>query len=451
MTDVAADTGPRPTAPARLRRGYALGSLASGTFGTVPGLLMLPYLTDSLGVSAGLAGLIVFIPKAWDFVMNPVAGRLSDRVADPTRRRRPFLLLAGLAMAVCFLGMFSGPHGPQWLATAWVLVFFVGGATAYALFQVPYLAMSAEITDSYAERTRMMTWRVVAITVTIMLVGALSPALVDAVPGPGGHRLMAAVMAGLIATGALGVWWTTRHAPLTRHEPTGGRLVDQLRVVLGNEHARTLLAAFVPQAVAGSMLLAGVDYTARNLTGGGADDATAVFVAFVGPAVLVAPLWERVGLRHGKRRGFLLSSTVFLVGLACLVVARTGSLSAVIVCSALVGAGYAGCQLFPLAMLPDVAAYDARTAGTNRIGVFTGLWAGFELLGFAVGPGVYGLLLELGGYVSSSGEDVVQSGSALWAMTLGISVVPALLILLSIHFLRRYRLDDQLAAADAGA
>jgi GPH family glycoside/pentoside/hexuronide:cation symporter len=166
------------TSKVRLRQGYALGSLASGTFGTVPGLLMLPYLTDTLGVGAALAGVIVFLPKAWDFFMNPIAGRLSDRVGDPRRRRRPFLLAGGIGMAASFALMFSGPQGPTWLAAGWVLVFFVLGATSYALFQVPYLAMSAEITDSYAERTRMMTWRVVAITVTIMLVGATSPALV---------------------------------------------------------------------------------------------------------------------------------------------------------------------------------------------------------------------------------------------------------------------------------
>ncbi|MCD6640786.1 MAG: MFS transporter [Nocardioides sp.] len=434
------------TSTARLRHGYALGSLASGTFGTVPGLLMLPYLTDTLGVGAALAGVIVFLPKAWDFFMNPIAGRLSDRVSDPRRRRRPFLLAGGLGMAVSFALMFSGPHGPTCLAAGWVLVLFVAGATSYALFQVPYLAMSAEITDSYSERTRMMSWRVVAITVTIMLVGATSPALVAAAPEPHGHRLMGAVMALLIVAGAVGVWWATRDAPMTRHEPSGGRLGEQLRMILGNVHARTLLAAFVPQAVAGSMLLAGVDYASRHLTGGGAGDATVIFVAFVGPAVLVTPLWQWVGLHHGKKTGLMLSSAVFAVALLALLVARTGNLAAVVACSALVGVGYAGCQLFPLAMLPDIAAHDARTVGTNRIGAFTGLWAGFELLGFALGPGLLGLILQVGDYTSSTDRGLEQSSTALWAMTAGLSVIPAALVLVSMLFLRHYRLDATLAA-----
>jgi hypothetical protein len=47
---------PLHAAPTRVRRGYALSSIATGTFGTVPGLLLLPYLTDTLGVAAVVAG-----------------------------------------------------------------------------------------------------------------------------------------------------------------------------------------------------------------------------------------------------------------------------------------------------------------------------------------------------------------------------------------------------------
>src|SRR6201999_2223654 len=88
--------------PRRTLAGYALGSLVTGAFGTVPGLLLLPYLTDTLGVAAGAAGLLVLAPKAWDVLINPVAGRISDRTRTSMGARRPFLLLGGLALAVLF-------------------------------------------------------------------------------------------------------------------------------------------------------------------------------------------------------------------------------------------------------------------------------------------------------------------------------------------------------------
>ncbi|HWJ10656.1 MAG TPA: MFS transporter, partial [Nocardioides sp.] len=108
----------------------------------------------------------------------------------------------------------------------------------------------------------------------------------------------------------------------------------------------------------------------------------------------------------------------------------------------LVGVGYAGIQVFPLAMLPDVAAVDARRTGSSRIGVYTGVWTAGETLGLALGPGLFAVALALGGYRSSDSGDVLQPDSATTAITVGFSLVPALLVLLSLWWLRGYTLDE---------
>lgn len=423
--------------PPGLRRGYALGGIATGTYGTVPGLLLLPYLTEVIGVQAALAGLVVFLPKAWDFVLNPLAGRVSDRSTNPRGRRRPIIRRAGMVMALGFLAIFTGPTSPAGLATAWVIAGFLIAASAYAFFQVPYLAMSAEITEDYGERTRLMMWRVIVITAAIMVAGATAPLLVEAFGGAQGYRLMAVVMALLIVAGTWGLWIGTRRATLTRHETTCGTLREQLGLAVRSPHVRTLLTAFVLQAVAMTMVLAGINYTARHVMGDPAV-ATYAFVAFVAPAIVVSPLWERFGLRWGKKTGFAATSVVLVVGLLALTAARDGNLAVLMGAAAVVGVGYAGSQLFPLAMLPDLAAHDAAESGQNRIGLLTGTWSAFELLGFAMGPALYGFVLSLGGYVSGAEQ---QTEKADWAILAGVSVVPALLVLLSLVALSRYRLD----------
>src|SRR3954469_6151066 len=166
--------------PRSVRLGYGSGSVATGAFGTVPGLMLLPYLTDSLGIAAVAAGFIVFAPKAWDVVLNPVAGRISDRSQDPRGPRRPWLLRAGLSLAVAFALLFAAPGMGRVAEAAWVLVCFLACATAYAFFQVPYVSMPAEMTQSYDERTRLMTWRVAMLAFTIMLAGATAPVIRDA-------------------------------------------------------------------------------------------------------------------------------------------------------------------------------------------------------------------------------------------------------------------------------
>ncbi len=121
------------------------------------------------------------------------------------------------------------------------------------------------------------------------------------------------------------------------------------------------------------------------------------------------------------------------------------------VAAALVGIGYAGAQVFPMAMLPDVAADDAARTGENRIGVFTGVWTAGETLGLALGPGLFALVLAARRLrLVHRRRDVTQPDSALTAIALGFSVVPAVLVAVSLLLLRRYPLDDRVhAGADS--
>lgn len=431
-----------------VRVGYSLGSVATGSFGTVPGLLLLPYLTDTLGIAAVLAGAIVLLPKALDVVLNPIAGRISDRHQSPLGPRRPFLLRGGLALAACFALLFAAPDlGSRVVDATWVLLAFVGCATAYAFFQVPYIAMPAEITDDYTERTRMMTWRVAVLTIAILISGGSAPAIRDAIGGRDGYRVMGLTVALLLAIGTFGAYYGTRNAPVGRPAETTGTLREQLQVVAQDAAFRALLITLMLQALAIGSMLAGIDYLARYvLRDPGA--ATIGFVCVVGPALLVSPLWLAFGKRYGKKIGFTAASVFLGLGAVGLIFAQHVPAWCVYASTAVVGIGFTGAQVFPLAMLPDVAAVDAARSGIRRAGVYTGIWTAGETLGLALGPGVYALVLAIGGYVSSTNRDAVQPDSALTAIVVGLSVVPALLIAVSLFTLQRYRLtaDEVLEA-----
>ncbi|WP_028636489.1 MFS transporter [Nocardioides sp. URHA0032] len=427
--------------PRSVRVGYGSGSVATGAFGTVPGLMLLPYLTDSLGIAALAAGFIVFLPKAWDVVLNPVAGRISDRTVDPRGPRRPWLLRAGLGLAAGFALLFAAPDMAVGLEALWVLALFLACATAYAFFQVPYVAMPAELTASYDERTRLMTWRVAILAFTIMLAGATAPAIRDAVGGRAGYRVMGVVMAVIILVGVVSAYVGTRRAPVTAPQPGAGGLRDQLRIVATARDFRWLLTTFVIQALATGCMLAGVDYLARNVLGkDGAS--TILFVCFVGPALLLTPAWAAIGTRIGKKSGYVASSAFLAAGALLAATAQVAPAALVYLAVVLVGVGYAGCQVFPMAMLPDAAAVDARRTGSNRAGVYTGVWTAGETLGLALGPAIFALVLAIGGYRSSTDDEhVLQPDSALTAITLGFSVLPAVLVLASLWWLRRYSLS----------
>ncbi len=255
---------------------------------------------------------------------------------------------------------------------------------------------------------------------------------------------MGVAMAAIIVVGVVGAYVGTRRAPIGTVSAGAGSLREQLKVVAGARDFRLLLTTFVMQALATGCMLAGVDYLASDvLDRSGAS--TILFVCFVGPALVLTPVWARVGTRLGKKQGYLIASVVLAAGALLAVLARTSPPAVVFAATALVGVGYAGCQVFPMAMLPDAAAVDARRTGSNRIGVYTGVWTAGETLGLALGPGVFAVVLAIGGYRSSTTGDVAQPDSALTAITLGFSVLPAVLTVLSLWWLTRYSLD-----ADAG-
>jgi glycoside/pentoside/hexuronide:cation symporter, GPH family len=435
-------TGPSPEVrpagvlPRRVLAGYSLGSLVTGAFGTVPGLLLLPYLTDTLGVAAGAAGLLVLLPKAWDVLVNPVAGRVSDRRGD----RRPFLLVAGLVLAVLFAAIFAGPVRSGAGAGAYVAISFLAAATAYAFFQVPYVAMPAELTAGYDERTRLMTWRVAVLALAILVSGALAPLVVDRTGGGlAGHRWSGIFVGTLIAVGTLGVYFGTRTAVTGSAGESEPSLRSQLRIAAANRPFRALLLCWVIQAVGIGTMLAGVQFFADHVVRADSG-ATFLFAAFVGPALLVMPLWSRVGARFGKPRSLTAASLLFALGALALLGAPVLPPVAVYLLVALIGCGYAGQQVFSLSMLPDCIAHDTARTGRRQAGVFTGVWTAGETLGLALGPGLYALILQLFGYVSSStGEAATQDGTARLGVLLGFTVVPALLVGAAVLLLGAYR------------
>jgi glycoside/pentoside/hexuronide:cation symporter, GPH family len=425
------------------RIGYAAGSLGTGGFSTVPGLLLLYYLTDTLGVPAAAAGALVLAPKIVDVVLNPVLGSLSDRTMLRRGSRSVWLLAGGIALPLAFAATFAAPAAfTDGAAAAWVGGWFLVSVIAFAVFQVTYLVLPAEITDDPAERTDLMSWRIVLLTVAILGSGVAAPLLVRAAgDGRAGYAVMGVAVGAVLLVATLTAWAATRALPAWSAPEREPNLAERMAAVRENRPFAVLLGAFVLQALATGTMLAAIAYVTTHVL---ADEGltSALFVAFVGPAAVVVPAWRLAAGRWGKRACFLLSSALFTVAAVGLAAVAVVPVPVVLAVVAVAGVGYAGMQLFPLAMLPDTIAADGARSGRQRAGVFTGVWTAGETAGFALGPGVVGLVLAATGFVSSSGGDVVQPASARAGVVTVFAVVPALLVAASLPLIRRYRLVE---------
>ncbi len=455
-----ASTSPR-LSPGTIAR-YAIGSLGTGGFATLPGLVLTYYLTDSLGVAALVAGSVITIAKVWDVIIDPVIGALTDRDLARHGSRRRLMLIGALALPVLFALTFAVPPavGPL-VGGLWVLIAFTATATAFSLFQVPYIALPAELTPSYDERTRLLTWRVVVLTFAILLFGAGGPALRSATGDPVTGYLVMGIVAGVtIGVGMLIATTVARRparatsaAPAVEAgaEPTAGireHYAASIRAFRRSAPFRALLATFVLQALATGLMLAGAQYVATWVLHS-ESAVTLLFVALIAPALFAAPVWGVVAGRIGKERTFAIASAVFAVAALSILGLLWAPGEWVYLPVGLAGIAYAGMQSLPMAMLPDVISHDEQTHGPGRAGAFSGLWTAGETIGFALGATTLAIILAMTGYVSSTADQVVtQPDAAVAGIVVSFSLAPAILIALSLLTLGRYRLRR--ADIDAG-
>ncbi|WP_460797182.1 MFS transporter [Microbacterium sp. GXF0217] len=428
---------------------YAIGSLGTGGFATLPGLVLVYYLTDSLGVAALAAGAIVTAAKIWDVLIDPVIGGLSDRSYAQAGSRRRFMVLGGIGLPIAFVLTFAVPGGLGPLASAlWVLIAFMLAATCFSLFQVPYIALPAELTNSYRERTRLLSWRVVVLTLAILLFGAGGPELRGLFPDDPlrGYLVMALVAGVVLAAGMLvsaSVAPQRPPLPVVAGMSIGAHYRAGIRVLRESAPFRALLATFMLQGLATGLMLAGAQFIARwILHDEGA--VTPLFASLIAPALLMAPVWKLVADRVGKERAFRLASLVFLLASLVLVAMIWVPGWWILAPVALAGAAYAGMQTLPMAMLPDVMAHDRSEHGANRAGVFSGVWTAGETTGMALGATVLSVVLAATGYVeSTAGVAVDQPPTAIAGIAVAFSILPAVLMMLSLVTLTRYRLRER--------
>ncbi|MFE4950254.1 MFS transporter [Leifsonia sp. NPDC056665] len=434
---------------------YAVGSLGTGGFATLPGLVLVYYLTDSLGVAALAAGLVVTVAKVWDVIIDPVIGARSDRMLAARGSRRPMMLLGAVALPVFFLLTFAVPAGTAAVpAAVWVFVAFLLTATAFSLFQVPYIALPAELASGYDERTRLLTWRVVVLTFAILLFGAGGPALRSLGGGNDftGYFLMALVAGVVIGGGMLvSAFVAPRQLPAEVLPPREGVLTTLrtnyaagIGALRDSQPFRALLLTFLLQGLATGMMLAGANYVATWVLHS-EDAVTFLFIALIGPALVVTPLWGVVARRIGKERGFLAASILFGAAALSMVLLVWFPGAWVYLPVAVAGAAYAGMQSLPMAMLPDVISHDARRNGPGRAGTFGGMWTAGETTGMALGATVLTVVLALTGYIARSASaasagGATQPAEAVVGIVLSFSLIPAAIIAVSLAPLARYRL-----------
>ncbi len=142
-------------------------------------LFQLNFYTDVFGLSATAAAAILLGPRLWDVFFDPIMGILADRTRTRWGRFRPWVLWTSVPWAVVMILAYTTPHGLS--VSAMVAYAAVTNAllmTLYSMNNMPYSALGGVMTGDLDERTKLNSYRFVAVNIAQFVVGGFTLPLV---------------------------------------------------------------------------------------------------------------------------------------------------------------------------------------------------------------------------------------------------------------------------------
>ena len=431
---------------------WASGSLATGSVYNAMALFSLFFLTQVLGISPALAGTLLLVTKIYDAVTDPIMGAISDRTRSRAGRRRPYLLLGSVLLGGSFALFFNAPDLTGVALIAAVTLLLLLQSTGYTVFSVPYLAMAPDIATSYDGRTRLMSLRVAFLIIGVMIGSVGGPYIVGLADAQrAGYGLLGmslgvfVVLCGLLAyRGTAAVRSDDANAIDTARESSVFSSLNDMVSVFAMRPFRLLTLIKLLQLVVLALALACTPYFFQYVLQRPPGDIGAYLLTFSLTGLASVPGWRMIIGWYGKREVYMVSIFGYGVGLATWWLWTPSEPELFFYARATVlGILSNGTLLCALALLPDTMEYDRLQSGRNREGVMSGIFTTVEKISGALGPFVIGLLLQYMGLIASRGVTVEQPASALTAIHLGVSIVPAIVCFAALPLLWRYDLGPE--------
>ena len=420
---------------------YATPAFALAVVG-IPIYVYIPkFYTDVVGINISVLGYLLFSVRIFDAFTDPALGFLSDKSKTPFGRRRPYIALGSIFIAVFLYLLFNPPAGSPAFETVWF------GICIYLLFLfwtavvVPFESLGPEITFDYHERTSLFGWRD-GFLIAGTLAAASSPAavhwLLDLPDGDAGERLKFFWLAAIYGPLVIGSCWLCALVIKEKdHLTPKAKLWGGLRDTLRNRPFVILLVSYTISAIGNNLpatlILFYVQYVLKS------DLADLFLVLYFVTGILFLPGWILLSRRTGKKKAWLASmviNTGAFIGVFFLGPGDTAIYGVLVVLS---GIGFGATLAIPSAIQADVIDYDELLTGERREGQYIGLWSISKKLAAALGVGVGLAALGMAGYTPNveQTEQVQFTLRALYALVPSICNIVAFLIAMA------YPIDSQ--------
>ncbi len=403
---------------------YGLPGLPLAIVGLPLVIFLPPLYAQERGMALGVVSAVLLAVRLGDIFVDPVIGSLSDRIATPAGRRRPWIAVGAVLTVLGVWHVFAPPARPDAAyLLGWLAVLYGG----WSMVTIPYLAWGGGLSSDYHARS-VITGAREFFTLLGIVVAATAPALQPGLLGPPMQRmaLFVAVLLPAAVLALLAVVPEPAAAP-PRPAPRAWRLI------LRNGPFRLLMGATLLGGIGTAVNGALVVFYLQQMNLGDHKELLALFLL---SAMLGVPLWVWLARRVGKHRALCYAIFWGCLWFAMVPFVPPGSYGLVALINAMSGCAIAASPVLGASMAADVIDWDALRAKRDRAALFFSLWSMATKLTQALGVLALPLVAAFG--FTPNGPN---GPGAKFALTAAYCLVPILLWLSAAALLWNFPID----------
>lgn len=459
-------TAPQDRIPIFQKAIYSIGALVNSIQAAAIGAMVI-VLNLGLGVNPALVGLVGFIPRIIDAILDPIVGYTSDNTRTRYGRRRPFIFFGAIAAGILYAAMFQLYKGhPEMFYVVYFLGFqilFFIGLTCYS---IPWIALGYEMTPDYHERTRLQGYA----NFVAQIAWVLAPWFFKIMNNKnffadivhGARTLSILIGAFIIIGGVLPAIFNKEHfGNLPRPEREKG-ILNTMKDFFKGVAITFKCKPFVKLCAAtflifnGFMLASAFSaYVIFFYVYGGSESLDAAYqnggtlLGWFGSisavctfCVIFLVTW--IATHIGKRKTFLIAISLSIIGYALKWIGYNPSQPYLLLIAApFIAFGLGSLFTVVNSMVADVCDYDELQTGTRREGMFGAIYWWMVKLGQAATSLISGFLLNASGF--NIGLGLNQTANALLKMRIFDIGIPIVTSLVAIFIIMTFGISEDKA------
>ena len=428
--------------------GYGSGDIAGNVVYAFLTSFVMIYLTNTIGLDAGIVGTLIAVSKLFDGVTDVFFGTMIDRTKSKMGKARPWMFYGFFGCAVTLFAIFAIPTNMgQFAQYAWFLIAYtLLNAVFYTANNIAYSALTSLVTKNSSERVQMGSFRFIFAFSTSLLIQTVTVGAVDALGGgAAGWRNIALIYCILgVITNSIAVFSVKELSEEELNEVTEGdapkdddlTLIQAAKLLFTNKYYVMICGVYILQQLYGAMLGVGIYFMTYVL---GNKNLFGAFSWAINIPLIIALVFTPNLVARWKGMYKLNKYSYMIATLGRLLVAIAGYMGNVplmLVFTALAALGQGPWQGDMNAVIASCSEYTYLTKGKRIDGSMYSCTSLGVKIGGGIGVAVSGWMLSLSGFVN--GDASIQPASCInmmYFMYLWLPFILDLLITIILSFM----------------